>query len=193
MCVCECVCALVCERRRRRRGIPHLNQSQSLLVFIVSSCCSIRRFGWPVHICPSLPPSCDSNVVSWKHASTHSVWRIKRKKKKITNPLRADSLGILPPILLLLLFARLRHPRCVRTVTLLTKSCFYVRRPAGTAAGFITKHYLIIFLSSLTMVKEELQSYSLSPMYSTKATPYKGGEFWLVTTRIVLSQLNSAK
>lgn len=35
------------------------------------------------------------NVVPWKHASTHSLWPI----KKIINPLRADSLGILPPIL----------------------------------------------------------------------------------------------
>lgn len=116
----QCLCVQLCVRvwggGKGRAGSP------SVLIFIVSSCCSIWRFSWPMHICPSFTPSCDSNVVPWKHASAHSLADKKiKRKKKIINPLRADSLGILPPILLWL-FARLWHPGCDRTVTLLTKS-----------------------------------------------------------------------
>lgn len=53
------------------------------LLFIASSCCSIWRFGRPERICPALPPSCDSDVVSWKHASTQSVWRIKHTHTRV--------------------------------------------------------------------------------------------------------------
>ena len=143
--LCACARGRRRGRRRGRWGFPR--RVGSPLVFIVSSC-SIRRFGWPMRICPSPPPSCDSNVLPWMPASTHSLThsvvadkKKKMKSKKITNPLRADSLGILPPILLLLslLFACLQ-------VVLSKNSCFYVHQPVGIRAEFIIKHHSVIFL-----------------------------------------------